>query len=89
MEGDDVSSENSEQTNILLGDDDYALVLRQDGSLQIFVPRADGPEGDAPVARRALALVAVANKMRDEKWVDDLIEEYFPDEREDVSPVEP
>ena len=57
---------------------DYALVIKADGEVKMYIPPSEPPEQITP--RQALALIVIANKLCDDDWVGSLLdEEYFED----------
>lgn len=64
----------------VLGADEVALVIKADGAATLCLPDY---EDEDEVPRHTLFLVALMNKMEDEKWVDAIISEILPDDLED------
>ncbi len=71
-----------EKYKIELEDDESALILGADGSLQFIIPEFDG--GDV-VPDHALLIVAIANRLEDDPDFAQELLEYLKDE---VFPIE-
>lgn len=64
--------------NYVIDPTDYALVIKADGEVRLYIPAHAPSEGETP--KQALALLVVANKLCDDEWVSSLLDEdYFED----------
>ncbi len=56
---------------------DYALIVTSDNEIEFLMPDLDEIENKCPVPKLAIALIAVANYMSDELWVNETIQGFF------------
>ena len=62
----------------LIHPSDYALIVTRDGLVKLYVPASESD--DYTVPDQAKALMVIANKLCDDRWVASLLEEdYFDD----------
>ncbi len=72
--------ENQLKRTDIFDEGDYALVVTSDNEVRLVTPRLDD-DNDSPVPSLALLLIAVANKLQDSAWVEEIIADYFGDDR--------
>lgn len=66
-----------EQNRNQLKTGDYALIITQDNDIEFLMPLQNEVETGAPVPTHAYALIAFANRISDEAWTTQFVEEFF------------
>lgn len=66
-----------EQNRNQLKSGDYALIITPDNDIEFLMPQQNEIEIGAPVPKHAYALIAFANRISDEAWTTQFIEEFF------------
>ena len=74
---DEINLSESEDGRTFLNKGDYALVITSDNKIELVIPTPDDSNEDEPAPDRALMLIAIAEKLHDQEWVDRLMSEYW------------
>lgn len=66
-----------EQNRNQLKSGDYALIITPDNDIEFLMPLQNEMETGEPVPKHAYALIAFANRISDEAWTTQFVEEFF------------
>ena len=66
-----------EQNRNQLKSGDYALIITPDNDIEFLMPLQNEIETGAAVPKHAYALIAFANRLSDEVWATQFVEEFF------------
>lgn len=66
-----------EQNRNQLKAGDYALIITPDNDIEFLMPLQSEVKTEATVPKHAYALIAFANRLNDEAWATQFVEEFF------------
>ena len=66
-----------EQNRNQLKAGDYALIVTQDNDVEFLMPLKNEEDATKPVPKHAFALIAFANRLEDDIWVSNFVEDFF------------